>query len=65
MLGQNLVPRNHDPRVRRLPEQALRQAGGSLKQRVHDAAAATPDHGAYIRKMGAASDTGPLLAGRG
>lgn len=65
MLGQNLVPRHYDPRVGRLPEQALRQAGRSLKQRVHDAAAATPDHGAYIRKMGAASDTGPLVAGRG
>jgi tryptophan 7-halogenase len=65
MLGQNLMPRNYDPRVSRLPEKALLQTGNSLKQRVHDAAAATPDHGTYIRKMGAASDTGPLMAGRG
>lgn len=65
MLGQNLMPQSHDPRVSRLPESALLQAGNRLKQRVQDAAAATPDHAAYIRNMGAASDTGPLMAARG
>lgn len=65
MLGQNLIPRRYDPRVDRLSSDEVRRAGESLKQRVSSALTATPDHGAYIRKMGAASDTGPLVARRG
>ncbi len=65
MLGQNLLPRHHDPRVSRMPESSLVHNAESLRQKVEAATAATPGHMDYIRRMGAASDTGPLVAHAG
>ncbi|WP_031235710.1 tryptophan halogenase family protein [Asticcacaulis sp. AC402] len=65
MLGQNLLPRHYDPRVDRMPHDRLVQSAEGLRRRVNAAASATPDHKDYIRQMGAASDTGPLVAQAG
>lgn len=65
LLGQNLLPRHYDPRVNRMSRDALIQTAEDLRQRVNTGTSATPDHKDYIRQMGAASDTGPLVAQAG
>lgn len=62
MLGQNLHPRGYDRRADSTPADALLTKAATLRREVRDAVQRTPDHAAYIGQIGAASDTGPLLA---
>ncbi len=62
MLGQNLMPGGHDPRVARLTQPALFEKADALRSRVRRAVSAAPDHAAYIRNSGAASMTPPHAA---
>jgi len=65
MLGQNLRPRGHDPRADAAPKDILVQNAAAILQGVRAAAQNAPDHAAYIRQIGAASDTAPLVAMHG
>ena len=62
MLGQNLIPRGYDRRVDAAPEDMLVRQAGAIRDDVRAAALKTPDHGAYIKRIGAASETAPLAA---
>jgi tryptophan halogenase len=63
MLGQNLLPRGHDPRADAAPRDLLVKNAEAIRHNVMAAAQKAPDHGAYIRQVGAASDTAPMVAG--
>jgi tryptophan halogenase len=65
MLGQNLVPRRYDPRADAVPRDVLVENAAAIRRAVQDAAQLAPDHAAYIRHIGAASDTAPLVAAAG
>jgi len=62
MLGQNLVPRGYDPRADAAPQAVLVDNAAAIRRGVLDAARHAPDHAAWIRQIGAASDTAPLSA---
>ncbi len=64
MLGQNLRPRGYDPRADAAPKEILVQNAAAIRKSVRAAAQNAPDHAAYIRQIGAASDTAPLVAMR-
>ena len=64
MLGQNLRPRGYDPRADAAPKEILVQNAAAILKSVRAAAQNAPDHAAYIRQIGAASDTAPLVAMR-
>ncbi len=63
MLGQNLLPRGHDPRVDAAPLDRLASNAAAIRRNVLVAAQKAPEHGAFIRQVGAASETAPLIAG--
>ena len=62
MLGQNLQPRGYDPRADAAPEDILVKNAAAILNGVRAAAKNAPDHLAFIRQIGAASDTAPLVA---
>ena len=62
MLGQNLCPRGYDRRADAAPKEMLIKNAAAILQGVRAAAQNAPDHAAYIRQIGAASDTAPLVA---
>ena len=62
MLGQNLIPRGYDRRADAAPKDILLKNAEAILQSVRAAVQRAPDHAAYIRQMGAASDTRPLVA---
>ena len=64
MLGQNLVPRGHDPRANAAPPELLSKHVAALRSNVRAAAQAAPDHAAFLRQIGAASETAPLVVER-
>jgi tryptophan halogenase len=63
MLGQNLLPRHHDLRADAAPRDVLVNNAAGIRRSVMSAAQNAPDHAAFIRQIGAASDTAPLVAG--
>lgn len=65
MLGQNLMPQGYDPRADKAPEQDVRQHAEALRRRIQMSVAEAPDHAAYIKQFGAASQTEPLVAKAG
>jgi tryptophan halogenase len=62
MLGQNLRPRGYDRRADAAPKDILVKNAAAILQSVRVAAQNAPDHAAYIRQIGAASETAPLMA---
>ena len=62
MLGQNLVPRGHDRRVDAAPAEVLRQNANGIRAATLGAARNSPDHYAFIKQIGAASQSAPLVA---
>jgi tryptophan halogenase len=62
MLGQNLRPRGYDRRADAAPKDILVKNAAAILQSVRVAAQNAPDHAAYIRQIGAASETAPLIA---
>ncbi len=62
LLGQNLVPRGFDRRVEAAPAEVLLQNAAAIQSDTIRAARSSPDHLAFIRHIGAASDTVPLMA---
>ena len=65
LLGQNLIPRGHDPRVDRLPASDLIEQAAALRNQVRAAVAAAPRHADYIQQFGAGSMSAPLTARAG
>ncbi len=63
MLGQNLRPRGYDRRVDAVSEDALAANAAAIRRDVAAAVRSTPEHGAYIAQVGAASGTAALTAG--
>lgn len=64
MHGQNLRPRGYDPRADAAPKDVLMKNAAAILQGVRAAAQNAPEHAAYIRQIGAASDTAPLTISR-
>jgi tryptophan 7-halogenase len=62
MLGQNLLPRSYDLRADAAPREILVNNAAAIRRNVMAAAQIAPDHGEFIRQIGAASDTAPLVA---
>jgi tryptophan halogenase len=62
MLGQNLQPRGYDRRADAAPRDVLVNNAAAILQGVRAAAQSAPEHADYIRQIGAASDTMPLVA---
>ncbi len=62
-MGQNLIPRGYDPRVLNIPDIRLQTEGRHIREAVQRAVQSTPEHGAYIRQIGATSDRAALGAG--
>jgi tryptophan halogenase len=62
MLGQNLRPRGYDRRVDGVNEDALVANAAGIRRNVAAAVQNTPDHAAFIQKVGAASGTAALTA---
>ena len=62
MLGQNLRPSGYDPRADATPNEVLVANAAAIRSEVQTAARNTPDHAAYIKQIGAASDSAPLVA---
>jgi tryptophan halogenase len=60
LLGQNLQPRGYDPRADAAPKDMLVKNAAAILQGVRTAAQNAPEHAAYLRQIGAASDTAPL-----
>jgi tryptophan halogenase len=65
LVGQNQMPRGHDPRADRLADDALRQQAEALRRRIQASVAAAPDHTAFLKQSGAASGTTPRTARAG
>jgi tryptophan halogenase len=63
MNGQNLAPRGYDPRIDAVPESELIAKGAAIREQVRTAVMGTSDHAAFIREIGAASQTPPITAG--
>ncbi len=55
MLGQNLIPNGHDPRVRNADDGRMAAMAAALRTRIASEACATPDHADYIRRSPAAA----------
>ncbi|MGN6363148.1 tryptophan halogenase family protein [Asticcacaulis taihuensis] len=62
-LGQNLVPRGYDPRVRKIDDDQLRTEARRLRDAVQAAVERTPEHADFIRQVGAGSGSAPIMAG--
>ncbi|HTN41903.1 MAG TPA: tryptophan halogenase, partial [Asticcacaulis sp.] len=65
MMGQNLFPTGYDPRADRMPTDDLKQKAETMRRHILQSVDASPDHAAYIKQFGAASDTGPIVAKAG
>ena len=65
MLGQNLRPRGYDRRADAAPKDILVKNAAGILQSVRAAVKNAPDHAAWLRQTGAASDTRPLMAAGG
>ena len=65
MMGQNLFPTGYDPRADRMPTDDLKQKAETMRRHILQSVEASPDHAAYIKQFGAASDTGPIVAKAG
>jgi tryptophan halogenase len=65
LLGQNQRPRGYDPRADAAPKDILVKNAAGILQSVRAAARNAPEHAAYIRQIGAASDTAPLVSMHG
>jgi tryptophan halogenase len=57
-----LRPSGYDPRADATPNEVLVANAAALRSEVQTAARNTPDHAAYIKQIGAASDSAPLVA---
>jgi len=64
MLGQNLIPRGYDRRVDVPAQDVVTKNAEVVHREVIAGVKRSPEHLAFIRQMGAASDTAPLVAGR-
>jgi tryptophan halogenase len=64
MLGQNLRPRGYDRRVDAAPRDMLVKNAAAILQETRMAAQRAPEHASFLRQIGAATDTAPLVAGR-
>jgi tryptophan halogenase len=62
MLGQNLLPRGYDRRADEMSTPALSRIAQTSRAQVRAAVDASPDQLAFIRQIGAASRTAPLIA---
>jgi tryptophan halogenase len=51
-VGQNVVPRRHDPLAERLPEDELRRAMARIERACRDAVDRMPSHSDFIRSLG-------------
>lgn len=65
LLGQNMIPRGYDPRVTAVSDADLLAHAKSLHDKVQAEVQRTPDHGAFIRQIGAGTDRAPLVAKAG
>jgi len=63
LLGQNLIPRGYDPRVRKIADDRLQAEARRIREAVQAAVDRTPEHTDFIRRIGAASGSAPLMAG--
>ncbi|CAA9503630.1 MAG: Tryptophan halogenase [uncultured Sphingomonadaceae bacterium] len=54
-LGQNILPRRHDPLSGKMPDPVLRDALGTLADRYRQAAEAMPRHAAVLQRYAAAT----------
>jgi tryptophan halogenase len=63
LLGQNLVPRGYDPRVRKIADDRLQMEARRIRDAVRSAVERTPEHADFIRRIGAGSGSAPLMAG--
>jgi tryptophan halogenase len=62
MLGQNLVPRGYDRRADAAPADVLRRNVAAIRSDTLRAAQNSPDHYAFIRHIGGASESSPMVA---
>jgi tryptophan 7-halogenase len=62
LLGQNLLPRGYDRRADAAPEEILVKNAAAIRKDVRVAAQNTSDHRAFIKQIGAASESAPLVA---
>jgi tryptophan halogenase len=62
MIGQNLIPRGYDRRVDATAEDALVKNAAAIRNEVRVAVENTPDHKAFIERIGGASGSAPLVA---
>ena len=62
LLGQNMIPRGFDPRVTAIPDADLIAHAKGLRDSVQAEVRNTPDHAAFIRQIGAATERAPLVA---
>jgi tryptophan halogenase len=63
LLGQNLVPRGYDPRVRTISDDRLQMEARRIRNAVQAAVEKTPEHADFIRRIGVGSGSAPLMAG--
>ncbi len=63
LLGQNLVPRGYDPRVRKIADDRLQAEARRIRDAVWAAVDRTPEHTDFVRQIGAGSGSAPLMAG--
>jgi tryptophan halogenase len=64
LLGQNLRPRGYDRRADAAPRDLLVKNAAAILQEVRAAAQRAPEHASFLRQVGAATGTAPLVAGR-
>ena len=62
LLGQNLIPDAHDPRLDRYDTDQLARQVQSIKSQTRDAVARTPMQSSFLTQYGAASNSAPLQA---
>jgi tryptophan halogenase len=63
LLGQNLMPRGYDPRVRKIADDRLQAEARRIRGAVQVAVDKTPEHADFIRQIGGDSGHAPLMAG--
>ncbi|WP_421923858.1 tryptophan halogenase family protein [Maricaulis maris] len=62
MLGQNLMPTDHDPRIDKYPLAEVKRRLDEIDQETRRAVEATPTQAEFLRRHGAASASAPILA---
>ena len=63
LLGQNLFPRGYDRRADGVPDDVVARNALAIRRQVLGGAQNSPEHLAFIRQIGAASESVPLTAG--